>query len=88
MSAPGSRTQLQKLSGDPNPQHFLKSIAVQMGGVLPCQWEAYCNTNGGWRCTFGFPFLNLIKAQKPRRYSDTNGGRTAVQIRGVLQCCL
>ena len=26
---------IQELSGDPNPQYFLKSTAVQMGGVLP-----------------------------------------------------
>ena len=38
----------QELSGDPltNPQYFLKSTAVQMGGVLPYKWEAYCSTGG------------------------------------------
>ena len=33
----------QKRSGDPNPQYFSKSTAVQMGGVLPYEWEAYCS---------------------------------------------
>ena len=32
----------QKCSGDPNPQYFSKSAAVQMGGVLQYKWEAYC----------------------------------------------
>ena len=69
----------QKCFGDPNPQYFSKSTAVQMGGVLPYKWEAYCSTNG--RRTAGFPFLlSLI----PGKYGDTNGGRTAVQIGGVL----
>ena len=36
--------EVQELSGDANPQYFLKSIAVQMGGVLPYKWEAYCST--------------------------------------------
>ena len=57
---------IQELSGDPNPQYFLKSTAVQMGGVLP----------------YPFPFIQDLGA---RRYSDTNGGRTAVQIGGILQ---
>ena len=48
--------------------------------VLPYKWEEYCRTNG--RSTVGFPFF---KAWKPGRYSDTNEGRTAVQIGGVLQ---
>ena len=56
----------QELSGDPNPQYFLKSTAVQMGGVLPYKWEAYCSTNG--RCTVGFPFLQGLKARKAQRY--------------------
>ena len=33
---------IQELSGDPNPQYFLKSIAIQMGGVLQYRWEVYC----------------------------------------------
>ena len=37
----------QEFSGDPNPQYFLKSTAVQMGGVLPYKWEAYGSTMGG-----------------------------------------
>ena len=28
-------------SGDPNPQCFSKSTAVQMGDVLPYKWEVY-----------------------------------------------
>ena len=32
----------REFSADPNPQYFLKSIAVQMGGVLPYKWEVYC----------------------------------------------
>ena len=43
----------QKRSGDPNPQHFSKSTAVQMVGVLTYKWEAYCRTNG--RRIAGFP---------------------------------
>ena len=35
-------TPYQELSSDPNPQYFLKSIAVRMGGVLPYKWEVYC----------------------------------------------
>ena len=47
----------QKRSGDPNPQYFSKSTAVQMGGVLPYKLKkkAYCSTNG--RRIAGFPFL-------------------------------
>ena len=78
-SSPGTASvTFQELSGDPNPQYFLKSTAVQMGGGLPYKWEAYCNTNGSCQ---GFPFF---KALKPRRSRDTNGGRTAIQIGGVL----
>ena len=36
---------VQKRTGDPNPQYFLKSTAVQMGGVLPYKWEAYCRVS-------------------------------------------
>ena len=56
----------QELSGDPNPQYFLKSTAVEMGGVLPYKWEAYCSTNG--RCIVGFPFLQGLEARKVQRY--------------------
>ena len=35
----------QKRSGDPNPQYFAKSTAVQMGGVLPYKWEAHCRVS-------------------------------------------
>ena len=56
----------QKRSGDPNPQYFSKSTAVQVGGVLPYKWEASCSTNG--RRTAGFPFLRSLEARKARRY--------------------
>ena len=32
----------QELSGDPNPQYFLKSTTIQMGGVLQYKWYVYC----------------------------------------------
>ena len=35
----------QKRSGDPSPQYFSKSTAVQMGGVLQYKWEAYCGVS-------------------------------------------
>ena len=56
----------RELSSDPNPQYFLKSTAVQMGGVLPHKWEAYCSTNG--RCTVGFPFLQGLEGREVQRY--------------------
>ena len=59
---------LHELSGDPNPQYFLKSTAVQMGGVLPYKWEVFC-----W-----VPFLQGLEARKVQRY------RIAEQIGGVL----
>ena len=34
--------EIQELFGDPNPKYFLKSTAVQMGGVLQYKWEVYC----------------------------------------------
>ena len=34
-SSSPENTICQELSGDPNPQYFLKSTAIQMGGVLP-----------------------------------------------------
>ena len=77
----------QKRSGDPNPQYFSKSTAVQMGGVLPYKWEAYCSTNG--RRIAGFPFLRSLEARKVRRYKwgaycRTNGRCTAVLFRQVV----
>ena len=77
----------EKRSGDPNPQYFSKSIAVQMGGVLPYKWEAYCNTNG--RRIAGFPFLRSLEARKVRRYKwgaycRTNWRCTAVLFRQVV----
>ena len=47
---------IQKRSGDPNPQYFSKSTAVQMGSVLPYKWEAYCSTKMGGVLQ-GFPFF-------------------------------
>ena len=48
--------------------------------VLPYRkWGAYCRTNGGRIA--GFPFLRSLEARKD---GDTNGGRTALQIGGVL----
>ena len=78
---------IQKRSGDPNPQYFSKSTAVQMGGVLPYKWEAYCSTNG--RCIAGFPFLRSLEARKVRRYKwgaycRTNWRCTAVLFRQVV----
>ena len=78
---------LGKSSGDPNPQYFSKSTAVQMGGVLPYKWEAYCSTNG--RRTAGFPFLRSLAARKARRYKwgaycRTNWRCTAVLFRQVV----
>ena len=35
----------QKRSGDPNPQYFSKSTAVQMGGVLQYKWEVHCGVS-------------------------------------------
>ena len=67
-------------SGEPNPKYFSKSTAVQMGGVLPYKWEAYCSTNVSRIA--GLPFLRSLEARKVRRYKW--GGRIAVQIGGVL----
>ena len=60
----GANAKGQKCSGDPNPQFFFKSTAVQMGGVLPYKWEAYCSTNG--KRIAGFPFLRSLEARKVR----------------------
>ena len=77
----------QELSRDPNPQYFLKSTAIQMGGVLPYKWEAYCSTIG--RRIAGFPFLRSLEARKVRRYKwgaycCTNWRCTAVLFRQVV----
>ena len=78
----------QKRSGDPNPQYFSKSAAVQMGGVLPYKWEAYCSANG--RRIAGFPFLRSLEARRVRRYKRgayrrTNWRCTAVLFRQVVR---
>ena len=57
----------QKCSGDPNPQYFSKSTAVQMGGVLPYKWEAYCSTNG--RRIAGLKTLTSLKIRRFGRFS-------------------
>ena len=77
----------QKRSGDPQPSVFSKSTAVQMGGVLPYKWEAYCSTNG--RRTAGFPFLRSLEVRKVRRYKwgaycRRNWRCTAVLFRQVV----
>ena len=77
----------QKRSGDPNPPYFSKSIAVQMGGVLPYKWEAYCSTNG--RRTAWFPFLRSLEARKVRQYKwgaycRTNWRCTAILFRQAV----
>ena len=46
---------LQEFSGDPNPQYFLKSTAVQMGGVLQYKWRRTAVQLGG--VLLGFPFF-------------------------------
>ena len=74
------------MTGDP-PQYFSKSTAVQMGGVLPYKWEAYCSTNGSHIA--GFPFLRSLEAREVRRYKwgaycRTNWRCTAVLFRQVV----
>ena len=69
------------------PQYFSKSTAVQMGGVLPYKWEAYCSTNG--RRVAGFPFLRSLEARQARRYKwgaycRTNWRCTVVLFRQVV----
>ena len=50
----------------PQPQYFLKSTAVQIGGVLPHKWEVYRSTNR--KCIVGFSFLQGLEARKIQRY--------------------
>ena len=69
------------------PKYFSKSTAVQMGGVLPYKWEAYCSTNG--RRIAGFPSLGSLEFRKVRRYKwgaycRTNWRCTAVLFRQVV----
>ena len=49
----------QELSCDPSPQYFLKSIVVQMGGVLQYKWGVYC-----WVP----PLLQGLEARKAQQY--------------------
>ena len=86
-SSPCLRALIQKRSSDPNPQYFSKSTAVEMGGVVPYKWEAYCSTNG--RRIAGFPLLRSLEASKVRRYKwgaycRTNWRRTAVLFRQAV----
>ena len=71
-----------ELSGDPNPQYFLKSTAVQMGGVLPYKWEVHSTTNR--RCTVGLPFLQGLQARKVQRYKGGSYCRTNRRCTAVL----
>ena len=64
----------QELSGDPNPQYFLKSIAVQMRGVLQYTWEVYC-----W-----VSLLQSLEARKAQRY---RWGGTAVEKWRCTRTC-
>ena len=41
-TAPLARMSNQELSGDPSPQYFLKSTAIEMGGVLQYKWVVFC----------------------------------------------
>ena len=52
---------------------FPKSAAIQMGGVLQCNWEAYCDTHGRRTDNISFSL--------ERRGTES----TAVQIGGVMQ---
>ena len=84
---PKKSPKIRNVPGDPNPQYFSKSTAVQMGGVLPYKWEAYCSTNG--RRIAGFPFLRSLEARKARQYKwgaycRTNWRCTAVLFRQVV----
>ena len=85
LSPPWPATELradccQKRSGDPNPQYFLKSTAVQMGGVLPYKWEAYCRVS----------LSSKLKSQESTAiykwvaYCRTNWRCTAVLFRQVV----
>ena len=62
-----------KHPGDHNHQDFLKSTAMQMGGVSQYKWETYCDTNG--RSTD-----SISLSLEPRGDEST-----AIQIRGGLQ---
>ena len=80
-------SQLSETFRWPQPPVLLQKYCVQMGGVLPYNWEAYCSTNG--RRTAGFPFLRSLEARKVRRYKwgaycRTNWGCTAVLFRQVV----
>ena len=78
-TAPFEYGQSQELSGVRNPQCFLKSTAVQMGGVLPYKWEAYLQYKWEVYC-WASPSSKLRSQEGPA----IQMGRTAVQIGDVL----
>ena len=49
-----------ELSGDRNPHYFLKSAAVQVGGVLQYKWEVYCG-------------VSILQGLEARKCSNTTG---------------
>ena len=67
--------------GDHNHQDFPRSIAIQMGGVLRCKWEAYCDTNGRRTAVQMGGVLNYV----PFLRAQWHRKRIAIQIGGVLQ---
>ena len=69
---------IQEHPGDHNHQDFLKSTAIQMGGVLQYKWEAYCDTNRRSSESISLSLeprgTNLKVLQyKLEAYCDTNG---------------
>ena len=72
---PVKHQKFQELSGTPNHWYFLKSIAGTSGRHTAVQM--------GGALRYAFAFLQGIEASKAQRCKW--GGRTAVQIRGVLQ---
>ena len=91
----------RELSGDPNPQYFLKNTAIQMGGVLPYKWEIYFSLSSRLRSQEGtaiqmggvlpykwevYCWVSLSSRLRSQEGTAIQmGGRTAVQIGGVLQ---
>ena len=57
---------IEEHPGDHNHQDFLKSTAIQMGGVLQYKWEAYCDTNG--RSTDSIPCPQSVGAPNLLQY--------------------
>ena len=61
-----------ELSGDPNPQHFPKSTAIQIGGVWQYKWEAYRTAIQMGGILRGIPFFKAYL--EARRHSNANRG--------------